>query len=205
MREMIETLRERILAEARNLVPADEIEEQKFARHPGRGDRADEPGNDGHTWESYLWKRDKVLVVLSYNVKNLNGDFNLQSITMEGHRFNTVRLFIFDDNPRPANVGITPQQLVDRLRREYPALPGENASYFVEPSARRAEFRPTQTGHVLDLYVRDTGHNWTIPTIGQIDQVAPDLAEKVKAMLDALLPVAEFYADNREALLAGRI
>lgn len=202
MQKTIEALRTLILKKA-NLVAAD-VDEHEFAQHPGRGDRADDPKNDMKTWESYLWKKNNVSIILSFNQSNLNNDFDLQSIKFQGYPFRTIRLFIYDDNPRPAVVKITPQALVDKLSG-WPSLQKKNTSYCIEPSAGREEFAPTQLGHALDLYIKNTNEDWSILSPDQIEKASADLVDKVVTTLNDLLPVAKYYADNREDLLSGKL
>ena len=202
MQKTIEALRTLILKKA-NLVAAD-VDEHEFAQHPGRGDRADDPKNDMKTWESFLWKKNNVSIILSFNQSNLNKDFDLQSIKFQGYPFRTIRLFIYDDNPRPAVVKITPQALVDKLSGR-PSLQKKNTSYCIEPSAGKEEFAPTQSGHALNLYIKNTGKDWSIPNPNQLEKASAELVEKIVATVKDLLPVAEYYADNREDLLSGKI
>lgn len=201
MKKTIEALRSLILGKA-NLVS--DIEEHEFAQHPGRGDRADDPKKDKRTWESYLWKKNNISIILSFNQGNLNRDFDLQSIQLQGYPFKTIRLFIYDCNPRPADVKITPQKLFEKLSGS-PSLQKKNTSYCIEPSAGKEEFAPTQLGHALDLYIKNTGKDWNILSSDQLEKASADLVDKVVATLKDLLPVAKYYADNREDLLSGKI
>lgn len=203
MRTMIEGLRTRILESAKLNSP-NPIDKDDYAKHPGYRFPVDDPNNDMRTWESYLWRRKDVFIVLSFNQRNLNAECNLQSITLQGHHFPAIRLFIYDFDSAPANVRITPQDLVDKLSNKL-SLQNNKTPYCIELSDGRATFGATQLGHVLDLYIRNTNRPWNIPSVDQIGNTATDLVDKVVATWKALLPVAEYYANNREAILARRI
>ena len=202
MRRTIEALRTGILGQ---LKLDTDVPEQEWARHPRINESADDPRQDGKTWESWLYNQDDILIVLSFNVRNLNADFNLQPITLHGHSFRTVRVFIYDMNKRPDVVGITPQQLVDALIKKLPIQ--KDSIYSIERTAGDS-FSPVQLGHVLDLYIRNTGETWDIGpnlTEEKFQAASARITARIAAALNDLLPVAKYYAENRDNILAGRV
>ncbi|MBO4304895.1 MAG: hypothetical protein J6A21_09955, partial [Lentisphaeria bacterium] len=179
------------------------VEDQE-ARHPGRGERADNPKFDGHTWEFYLGQnmgrnngRNKgILIVLSFNVRRL--DPRSQSITLGEYHFENTRLFIYDTQ-KPDGAAITPQQLVDKMIGKIPAARRGNGSYSIEPSAKKICFAKSEVGHVLNLYILGDG-DLNIPgdmDPKQLRTVSESLVRRIATALTDLLPVAEYYAQHR--------
>ena len=129
MKETVSQLRDLILMQIRNeqvefrfadFTPEEPEIGGDFVRHPGINDDADNPIYDSHTWESTLFERDHIGVILSFNVRQLNRQLPLRGITLCGYVFRTVRLFIYDNNLAPRGTRlIPPQQLVDRLRTRF--------------------------------------------------------------------------------------
>ena len=214
MRETISQLRELIVAQIRkeqidfrfaDFTPNEPEIGGSFVRHPTKTNRADNPGDDGKTWDCTLFERNHIGVILSFNVARLNSQLPLHDITLCGHVFRTVRLFIYDNKPAPRGMVLTaPQQLVNRLRNHF--FNEERAAYYVEPDAGRAEFANV-VGHIIDLYIRGTNTGWNIGaglTSDQLLTASTGLVANVKAALRDLLPAAQYYVNNRNRVLSGQ-
>ena len=197
MKETIQNLRKLVLQKmgpCNNRFSSDEVKKNLFAKHPNNQKR------DSDTWESYLYKLNKIFIILSFNVGKCH-DPALQTITLNGNNFLSVSLFIYDNNP--IDIQTSKRNACNRLIEKINEVRSSNGIYDImtkpERIIRNQEQETKKVGHVLDLYIRNTGNTWDI---GQDLNSADALVGKVAAALNDLLPVAQFYADNWENLLS---
>ena len=182
--------------------------DERDPRHPGITEDAENSQFDGRTWEFYLGQRqnndNNILIVLSFNVRELNP--HSQSITLNENHFGTTRLFIYDCQS-PDGAAITPQGLVDKMIERIPANRRANDIYSIETNAGRNHFAHRELGHVLDLYILGNG-DLNVPKDmdeAQLRNVSGDFVTKIAKALKELLPVANDYFGNRNAILSGKI
>lgn len=150
-----------------------------------------------NTWESLLFERDTIGIYLKFDIGARLDD--AQKITLHGNEFGAVRLALYDrEKSENFSIKIRKRDLFNKLGK----LLSNEEIYRIENCNRNFQ---TLLGHVLVLHIKDTGKNWSIPNTDQLEKASADLVEKVVATLKHLLPVAEFYADNRDRLLAGKI
>ena len=200
MRETITALRNLILDNIGSSTcgfSSDNIPAGKCAENTAWGNEQQE----SDPWSSLLFQRDKICIYLKYD---RGADIeDAQQITLHGNEFGAVRLALVDwEKTADFNVRITKQKLFNELGDR---LPRGRRIYEIETTTRN--FRKS-LGHVLVLCIRNTGTPWNIGANlnpNQLKEASADLADKVVATLKDLLPVAKYYADNREALLSGMI
>lgn len=217
MRETIVALRFHIMNELKNAMAdqyhgfsplTEETDDNEFGGHTGLSHKDDEKTSSDHfPWRSVLLSRKepqsadkKIDIFLQYQPMETSITFNNpQGITLCGHPFCAVRILIYDCSQLPDDLRITNHDaLVEVLSQK---LPRQHADYCVETNNKK--IRRKVIGHALDLYIRDTGEEWNIDLEKNIDNASDKLAEKVVSVLKDLLPVAEYYFNNREALLRG--
>lgn len=200
MRNSIET----IIAELRSLIldkikdscgfSSEEVTERDFARHRGSAKK------DFQAWESVLFRKSKIDIFLTFETSK-SSDPAYQKINLHGNTF-YVRLFIYDT--LRIDYQTSTKKACDCLLGKI----SENGIYGItkvsEINRKPAKDNKKTVGHVLNLYIKNTNKDWSILSPDQIEKASDDLVDKVVATLKDLLPVAKYYADNREKLLSEK-
>ena len=189
MRKTLETLRNRILKEMSSAdncgFSSDDVDAREYAKKPG-------PGSP--TWESYLYKGEKLLVILSFDAGRSNSE---RKIKLNGRRFGTVRLFLYDLTS--ISVQDSKQRACDALLGEFPKKDIYRAEKIHESRKNNRSGAKT-VGHVLDLFIEESGNLSGILDLDRGEEATARFVKKVAGALKGVLHAAGDYVNRREEL-----